>query len=147
MLIAPTADHSRHAVSVNGPTAENPDGYHRLIGGGVELGETHRGAIIREVREELGAEIRDLSLLGVVENLFTIDGQPGHEIVFVYTGTLDPAPAASGAFLIESDGIAVPVVWRSLTGVGERLPLYPSAVEALARRLADANSTRARPER
>lgn len=64
----------RHAVSVNPPTSENPAGYHRLIGGGVELGETHRDAIVREVDEELGATIRDLSLLTAVESIFHIDG-------------------------------------------------------------------------
>ncbi len=55
MLIAPNHDRTAHAVSLNPPTAEHPEGYHRLIGGGVELGETHRQAILREVDEELGA--------------------------------------------------------------------------------------------
>jgi ribosomal protein S18 acetylase RimI-like enzyme len=39
---------------------------------------------VREIREELGVEIREVRLLGVIENLFTLDGQPGHEVVFVY---------------------------------------------------------------
>lgn len=34
---------------MNSPTEENPDGYHRLIGGSVEMGETHREAIVREI--------------------------------------------------------------------------------------------------
>ena len=42
MLLAPDGAGTSHAVSVNPPTAENPTGYHRLIGGGVELGETAR---------------------------------------------------------------------------------------------------------
>ena len=42
------------------PSAENPQGYHRLIGGSVNLGEPHRDAIVREVDEELGATIRSL---------------------------------------------------------------------------------------
>nr|WP_091739728.1 NUDIX domain-containing protein [Microbacterium azadirachtae] len=58
MLIAPSVDGDRHLVSVNAPSRENPLGYHRLIGGSVELGETHREAIIREVDEELGAQPR-----------------------------------------------------------------------------------------
>lgn len=125
MLIAPNRERSAHAVSLNPPTAEHPSGYHRLIGGSVELGESHRDAIIREVREELGADIERLSFLGAVENIFRIDGQLGHEIVFLYSGRLDPAPATSGATLTECDGSVVPVVWRSLTSESS-LPLFPA---------------------
>ncbi|UJP11055.1 NUDIX domain-containing protein [Microbacterium sp. KUDC0406] len=60
MLVAPNADGTRHLVSRNASSKENPEGYDRFVGGSVELGETHREAVIREVDEELGAEIRDL---------------------------------------------------------------------------------------
>jgi 8-oxo-dGTP pyrophosphatase MutT (NUDIX family) len=115
MLIAPDDEHSAHAVSLNRATAENPKRYHRLIGGSVELGETHRDAIVREVYEELGAKVRHLT--------------------FLYTGRLDPEPASTGACLIESDGTAVPVVWRSFHDEGEPLPLYPVAASAWLGRL------------
>jgi len=131
MLVAPNAQGTAHAVSVNAATAENPDGYHRLIGGSVELGETHIDAVRREVREELSAAIHDLSYLGLVENIFRIDGEVGHEIVFVYTGRLDPEPAAEGATLTESDGAVVPVVWRRFDDDAEALPLYPPGVVGL----------------
>ncbi|WP_353647550.1 NUDIX domain-containing protein [Nakamurella sp. A5-74] len=134
LLIAPNDDRSAHAVSLNLPTAEHPAGYHRLIGGGVELGETHRDAIIREVDEELGATIHDLELLATVENIFRIDGVLGHEVVFVHTGRLDPQPAASGATLTESDGSAVPVMWRPYDDVEEPLPLFPNAVRSILSR-------------
>ena len=64
----------------------------------------------------------------MVENIFQLDGEIGHEIVFVYTGRLDPEPAATGATLIESDGSVVPVVWRSFDDDVEALPLYPAGV-------------------
>ena len=127
MLIAPNADFTAHAVSVNPPTAENPTGYHRLIGGGVELGEAHRDAIVREVDEELGAAIRDLSFLTAVESIFHIDGTLGHEIVFIYVGHLDPSPALTDATLTEADGSVVPIVWRPINDQREPLPLFPSA--------------------
>lgn len=142
MLIAPNPDHSAHAVSLNAPTIENPAGYHRLIGGTVELGESHRDTIRREVDEELGATIHDLTLLGTVENIFTIDGALGHEIVFIYSGRLDPAPPAARATLTENDGTTVPVVWRSISSDNETLPLYPGAAEPWAIKLASlANET------
>ena len=62
-----------------------------MIGGGVELGESHRDAIVREVGEELGAEIRDLNFLTTVESIFRIDGSLGHEIVFLHVGRLAPS--------------------------------------------------------
>ncbi|PFG29569.1 NUDIX domain-containing protein [Paramicrobacterium agarici] len=131
MLIAPNAEGTAHAVSLNAPTAENPSGFHRLIGGSVEFGESHRAAVEREVSEELSASIRDLRYLGVVENIFKIDGVCGHEIVFVYTGRFDPEPAATGATLTESDGSIVPVVWRSFDDSSEQVPIYPDEVMGL----------------
>lgn len=129
MIVAPDARDAAHLVSVNPATVENPHGFHRLIGGSVELGERHRDAIVREVYEELGAQIHGLTLLDVLENIFTIDDQRGHEIVFVYTGRLDPEPPAEGGFLIESDGAKVPVMWRPITDVDADLPpLYPAGV-------------------
>jgi ADP-ribose pyrophosphatase YjhB (NUDIX family) len=142
MLIAPNGDFTAHAVSVNPPTAENPHGYHRLIGGSVELGEFHRDAIVREVDEELGAAIQDLTFLTTVENIFRIDGVLGHEIVFLYTGRLNPLPALANASLTEEDGSVVPVVWRPFHDDQEPLPLYPGAAAAVAHDLADPDRRR-----
>jgi ADP-ribose pyrophosphatase YjhB (NUDIX family) len=128
MVIVPNDDFTGHAVTLNPPTTENPGGFHRLIGGGVEFGERHRDAIVREVDEELGAKIQDLAFLACVENIFRIDGAPGHEIVFVYSGRLRPQPAARDATLTESDGSSVSVVWRPFDDASEPLPLYPAAV-------------------
>lgn len=135
MLVAPNDDFTAHAVSLNPPTAENPEGYHRLIGGGVELGETHRDAMVREVDEELGASIRDLTFLSAVENIFHFDGTLGHEIVLLYVGRLDPLPTLTDASLTEIDGSVVPVVWRPINDEHELIPLYPSATVGWVRRL------------
>lgn len=137
MLIAPNGERTGHAVTLNPPTMENPAGFHRLIGGGVHLGETHRDAIVREVDEELGATILDLAFLAAVENIFRIDGVDGHEIVFLYSGRLQPQPAVSGATLTESDGSVVPVRWRPFADAGEALPLYPAAAVPWVRHVAD----------
>ncbi len=127
MLIAPNDDRTAHAVTLNPPTRENPGGYHRMIGGSTELGEGHRAAIVREVDEELGATVLDLTFLGSVESSFRVDGVPGHEIVFLYAGRLEPPPAPTGAVVTESDGSILPVVWRSFDETTESLPVYPDA--------------------
>jgi ADP-ribose pyrophosphatase YjhB (NUDIX family) len=62
--------------------------FYRLPGGGVEFGEYAVQAAVREIREELEAEIIDVRLLGVIENIFTFDGQPAHEIVFICKGSV-----------------------------------------------------------
>jgi len=64
------------------------DRFCRPLGGAVEFGEQSRDAVVREIREELGAELEDVRLVGVLESLFTYLGRPGHEIVFVYDATL-----------------------------------------------------------
>ena len=55
-------------------------------GGTIEFGERSEQTAIRELREEreeIGAEIKSLRLLGTLENIFTLDGNTGHEIVMV----------------------------------------------------------------
>ncbi len=62
--------------------------FYRPLGGAVEFGEYSEQAIRREMQEEIKAEINNLVYLGTLENVFTLDGQPGHEVVFVFEGPL-----------------------------------------------------------
>ena len=58
--------------------------FHRLIGGGIEFGETSLEALAREIKEELGLELKDYKLLDVNENIFVYNGEKAHEICFIY---------------------------------------------------------------
>lgn len=84
----------------------------RLPGGGIEYGERAVEAVRREMREELDTELADLELLGVLENIFGFQGQPGHETVWVYR-----ARAENGAIYARHDNVAreehenVPLRW------------------------------------
>ena len=65
--------------------------FYRPLGGAIGFGEHSRECIVREVREEMGAEIKDLTYVGTIENIFIFDGKPGHEIVLVYEASfVDP---------------------------------------------------------
>ena len=100
----------------------------RSIGGGIEDGETSLAAVVREVDEELGVAIDDLRLLGVLENIFVFQGEPGHEIVFVYEATFsDPANYDRQSFEIcEPNFETYPAVWKHIDDFRSgHLELYP----------------------
>ena len=129
MAYLPNAAGTHHAVF---KATDPSDGqtFHRLVGGGVELGERAEEAVVREIAEELRATLLEPRLLGVLENVFTYDGEPGHEVVFVYAGRLaegDVVPPEGGWF--EDNGEPMWVEWRRCDAADDDgLPLYPDGV-------------------
>lgn len=57
---------------------------HHLVGGAIEVGESSRNAVFREVKEELGVECEVKDLMFVVENRFDYKGELHHMIEFHY---------------------------------------------------------------
>jgi 8-oxo-dGTP pyrophosphatase MutT (NUDIX family) len=64
------------------------DDFWSLPGGRVEAGETSASALVRELREELGAEVG--RMIWVVENFFRYEGEPFHGLGMYYEVTLGP---------------------------------------------------------
>ncbi|BAZ10380.1 NUDIX hydrolase [Calothrix sp. NIES-4071] len=58
--------------------------FYRAMGGGVDFGETSLEAVKREFQEEIQAELKNIRYLGCLENIFTFNGKPGHEIIQLY---------------------------------------------------------------
>jgi 8-oxo-dGTP pyrophosphatase MutT (NUDIX family) len=58
--------------------------FYRALGGGVDFGESSYDALQREFQEEIQAELTNIQYLGCLENIFTYNGQPCHEILQVY---------------------------------------------------------------
>ncbi|MFB8788967.1 MAG: NUDIX hydrolase [Potamolinea sp.] len=58
--------------------------FYRVMGGGVDFGETSYEALKREFQEEIQAELTNIKYLGCLENLFTFNGQQGHELLQLY---------------------------------------------------------------
>jgi 8-oxo-dGTP pyrophosphatase MutT (NUDIX family) len=110
----------------------NNQRYARPLGGGVELGETSEQTIVREIREEIGAEVLDLKLLGVLENLFELEGRQQHEVVFVYDGQFEDRSLYEHAEIPLLDGgWRTGAIWRSMEWFNQECPLVPVGIEKL----------------
>jgi len=103
------------------------ESFGRIIGGKIEFGETAKFALRREFQEELNANLENLSFINVIENIFTYNGQKGHEIVFVYKGDLaDKILYQKDLIRVEDAGKEFDVRWVALDDVySGKLKLYP----------------------
>jgi ADP-ribose pyrophosphatase YjhB (NUDIX family)/predicted aspartyl protease len=118
ILVAPGFDHVKQQR------------FYRPLGGGIEFGERAEEAARREIREELGAEIDGLHLLGVFENIFTYLGQPGHELAWLYEARFtDPRFYAEDVVIADEEGAKFEVHWVPLDVFERReAPLYPDGM-------------------
>ncbi|MDQ3327072.1 MAG: NUDIX hydrolase [Chloroflexota bacterium] len=104
--------------------------FYRPLGGGIEFGERGIDAAAREIHEELDATVRELTYLGTLENVFTYDGRPGHEIVLVYDGAFVDAALYGRERLTGREGrTTFEAVWKPLTAfVADQPLLYPDGL-------------------
>jgi len=57
--------------------------YYRPLGGGIEFGELAAETAVREFKEEMNTDIEVTSYLHTFENIFTFNGNKGHEIALL----------------------------------------------------------------
>jgi len=105
--------------------------FYRPLGGGIEFGEHSSEAVKREIKEELGVEIFELSFLGSIENIFFLNNRRGHEFVQVYDASFeDPEFYGYSSFeATEANGSKLKVVWKDIEFFKNgKAPLYPTGL-------------------
>jgi len=108
---------------------KNVVGY-RPLGGTIEFGERGHQTVVREIREEIGAELVQVRYLGTLENIFEYLGRPGHEIALVYTADLRE-PRVRDQDVIEAHddaGGTFRCFWKPLDDFRRGVPLYPDGL-------------------
>ena len=104
--------------------------YYRPLGGAIEFGEHGAEAVRREFREEIGADLSGVRYLGLLENIYAVDGQRAHQIVLVYDGRLsDPGMYAKTSLQGDELGEPFKAVWKRLDEFGPgKPPVYPDGL-------------------
>jgi ADP-ribose pyrophosphatase YjhB (NUDIX family) len=105
--------------------------FYRPLGGAIEFGEHGAEALKREINEEIKANIEIVKFIGVVENLFTYEGQPGHEIVMVYHAEFLSDEIYNQEIILgkEDNGEEFKAIWKPIIDfVEERAILYPEGI-------------------
>lgn len=106
----------------------------RPLGGTVEFGETAEAAVIREFEEELGIEVTVGGPPVFMENIFTHEGQVGHEVLAIFDVTFPAGSFASETRIAftEDDGLTWFAEWFALDALDRPggPQLYPEGLKA-----------------
>ena len=111
--------------------------YGRFLGGAIEFGERAEDTVRRELQEEIGLELTDVSRLGVIEDVAQWGGRVHHEITFVFVASFaDPAAYQCERFVVNETVCDGPAEWVPLQRLtrGE-IPCYPPELVPLLARL------------
>ena len=66
----------------------NDADYYHLPGGHVEIGETSKNALLRELEEETGLKVKDEKLVVIDEQFYTKKEISNHSLIFYYVAKL-----------------------------------------------------------
>ncbi len=119
-----------HILVMEGYDEIDKEILYRPLGGEIEFGEKGENALRREIKEEINAEINGIEYLGVIENTFTYNGQPGHEIDLIYRAEfINPSFYDQSEINgLEAD-TRIKAVWVPLKVFKEsKSPLYPAGL-------------------
>jgi 8-oxo-dGTP pyrophosphatase MutT (NUDIX family) len=125
--------HQNRILVMEGYDPLKKEHFYRPLGGGIEFGEPGSETVCRELMEEINVEVdpQSLKYLGTLENIFTFNGEPGHEIVMIYDGALKDSGLYERTVIMgrEVDGEEFRAIWKNIDefGVGKSI-LYPTGL-------------------
>jgi 8-oxo-dGTP pyrophosphatase MutT (NUDIX family) len=129
--------HQGRILAAEGYDRVKQQTFYRPLGGKIEFGETGAEAVARELMEEIGAGVTAVRYLGTLENLFTFEGQRGHEIVLVYDGRLLDESLYQREVIhgVEDEDEQFRARWLQIEslGIAGAPPLYPDGLLDLLR--------------
>ena len=104
--------------------------FYRPLGGGVEFGERGEETIKREFGEEINAKVKNIKYLKTLENIFTYNGMPCHEIYFIFSGELaDKSLCEKKEIIVIDDKGKFKAVWKPISDFRKgKLILYPKGL-------------------
>ncbi len=77
-------EHENHIFIYKGEGSKTHQPFYRFLGGGIEFGETSQAALSREFQEEIQAELTDIEYITCLDNIFTYNGKPKHELIQLF---------------------------------------------------------------
>ena len=104
--------------------------FYRPLGGTIEFGERGEETVQREFREEINADLTEVRYVGMLESIYTYEGQRGHEVVLVYDGCLSDVSLYEKE-IIQGDELGQPfkAAWKRLDEFGPgKPPVYPDGL-------------------
>ena len=111
---------------------QTDEDFFRPLGGGMEFQELSVETIRREIKEELGAEIRDLVFVDVLENIFDYKGETLHQIIFIYKANFQDIMLydTNPIYFQEDDLAEYQAEWLSLAYIqNHNFRLVPQGIE------------------
>lgn len=102
--------------------------FYRCLGGGIEFYEISQEALKREFKEEINIDIEVGEFCGIAENIFTFQGEQGHEIVLFYNIKIKDEDYKEVYPMIDDDGEDV-AIWVDIDDFksGKKI-LYPEEI-------------------